>query len=360
MKYSRYIFALALLFLLLRPTQAAMTDSVQPIYNYQWVSQSDYPNISQSDEVNLSLKIRNTGNQTWYKQNQYPLHLGTARSLDRPSAFKYSSWLSDNRPAAMQEDQVDPGETATFEFTIKFDNSQTDTLSQCYQEYFTPVIENLTWMPDQGIYWNICVHLDASSVYSLKQYPVTKIIDGDTIKVEYDDNIESIRLIGIDTPEIANSGIPEQCFATEATLEITELIKDNNVVLISDPNLPDRDIYHRLLRYVYLPDGTNINLELVKRGAAYEFTYNQVYNQQLDFKQAQDTARQHQAGLWHPQKCNGIKYPQADPDSFQCDCSKTCDLIDTCQEAYFQFTECGCIYRDADNDRIPCEKLCLN
>lgn len=44
--------------------------------------------------------------------------------------------------------------------------------------------------------------------------------------------------------------------------------------------------------------------------------------------------------------------------SFTCSCSKTCEQIATCEEAYFQLNQCGCSRRDSDGDGVPCESIC--
>lgn len=43
---------------------------------------------------------------------------------------------------------------------------------------------------------------------------------------------------------------------------------------------------------------------------------------------------------------------------FSCNCSKTCDQMACCDEAYFQLNQCGCSRRDGDNDGVPCESIC--
>jgi hypothetical protein len=49
---------------------------------------------------------------------------------------------------------------------------------------------------------------------------------------------------------------------------------------------------------------------------------------------------------------------QTKSSSFQCNCSKTCPQMASCQEAYFQLINCGCSKRDGDNDGVPCEDIC--
>lgn len=43
---------------------------------------------------------------------------------------------------------------------------------------------------------------------------------------------------------------------------------------------------------------------------------------------------------------------------FVCDCSKTCNQMVSCEEAYYQLQVCGCRQRDNNNDGVPCENIC--
>lgn len=88
---------------------------------------------------------------------------------------------------------------------------------------------------------------------------VVDVIDGDTIAVAMEHGIERVRYIGIDTPEVG-----DRC-ADEATAANRQLVGDGAVRLIRD--VENRDLYGRLLRYVYSGD-TFVNLELVELGLA--------------------------------------------------------------------------------------------
>jgi len=121
-------------------------------YHATWHSQSDWP-IMQTQEITTAwIKFTNTGTATWYKNSDLPVHLGTSHALDRDSSFYKHTWLSNNRPAQLKEDQVAPGEIGTFEFYLKAPDSP-----GTYQEYFQPLIEGLTWMEDWGVYLQITV-----------------------------------------------------------------------------------------------------------------------------------------------------------------------------------------------------------
>lgn len=126
---------------------------------------------------------------------------------------------------------------------------------------------------------------------------VTSIVDGDTIELETG---EKVRYIGIDTPESVHPTKKVQCFGKEAAAKNTELALNKRVRLEKDVSETDR--YKRLLRYVYLEDGTFINLELVKQGYAQAYTYPPDVKHVEEFKQAQQEAREGKRGLWG--KCN--------------------------------------------------------
>lgn len=119
---------------------------------------------------------------------------------------------------------------------------------------------------------------------------VTYIVDGDTIDVSIDGNTYRIRYIGMDTPE---RGAPYFDEATEAN---RELVEDQAVILVKDVSETDR--YGRLLRYVYLQDGTFINAELVRQGYAVIATFPPDVRHQDLFLTLQQEARDADRGLW--------------------------------------------------------------
>ena len=122
---------------------------------------------------------------------------------------------------------------------------------------------------------------------------VTRIVDGDTIIVRD----ESVRLIGIDTPETKKPNTPVQCFGKAATAETTRLIDGKRVKLVFD--VERRDRYGRLLAYVYRrSDGLFLNAELVRRGFATAATYPPNVRHAERFRRLQREAREAGRGLW--------------------------------------------------------------
>ena len=128
-------------------------------------------------------------------------------------------------------------------------------------------------------------------------YEVTRVIDGDTIEVEKDDEIYKVRMIGIDTPETVHPKKPVEYFGIEASNKLKEMIENKKVDLQTDQTQDDVDRYGRLLRYVYL-DGVDINLEMIKQGYAFEYTYRIPYEKQEIYKQAEEFAKNNELGLW--------------------------------------------------------------
>ncbi len=143
----------------------------------------------------------------------------------------------------------------------------------------------------------------------LPQATVVKVVDGDTVDVELDGASVRLRLIGLNTPETVDPRRPVECYGREASAKAHELLDGQTVRLEDDPSQQNRDRYDRLLRYIWLPDGRLYNLEMIAQGYAYEYTYGVPYTYQHIFKQAEQTAREHERGLWAPQTCDGQRSP---------------------------------------------------
>jgi micrococcal nuclease len=79
---------------------------------------------------------------------------------------------------------------------------------------------------------------------------VTRAIDGDTIEVRAGGREDEVRYIGVDTPETVKPGTPVQCFGPQASAYNHRLVEGRWVRLIFDRER--RDVYGRLLAYVYL------------------------------------------------------------------------------------------------------------
>jgi micrococcal nuclease len=127
---------------------------------------------------------------------------------------------------------------------------------------------------------------------------ITRVVDGDTVRVRVRGREERVRLIGIDTPESVKPNTPVQCFALEASARTKALLpKDTAVKLVRDAEARDR--YGRLLAYVYRQrDGLFVNLALVRDGYALVSTFPPNVAHASEFVAAAAEAREADRGLW--------------------------------------------------------------
>lgn len=128
-------------------------------------------------------------------------------------------------------------------------------------------------------------------------YRVAYFVDGDTIVVGMNGHEEKVRLIGVDTPETHKPDTPVQCYGPEAAAYTKRTIGRQPVQLQADPLSTDRDRYGRLLRYVYLPDGTNVNEKLVREGYGFYYPYFP-FTKSEEFSAAERIAMAGHRGLW--------------------------------------------------------------
>jgi endonuclease YncB( thermonuclease family) len=132
---------------------------------------------------------------------------------------------------------------------------------------------------------------------------VTRVIDGDTLALG---NGQRVRLVQIDTPEVYFRG---ECYGRAASKEAATLLPAGTAVRLSVEPATDRvDDAGRLLRYVIRArDGLNINLQLVRIGAAAPYFYRGRrgrYAAQLEALALR--ARAQRLGLWGA--CPGTPY----------------------------------------------------
>jgi micrococcal nuclease len=126
---------------------------------------------------------------------------------------------------------------------------------------------------------------------------VIQAVDGDTLNVLIDGRKDIVRLIGVDTPETHDPRKAVQCFGLAAATYTKNLAESKKVRLEADPQDSNRDKYRRLLRYVYLPNGTLLNAELIKNGYGFAYTVFPYTKIEL-FRQYERDARAASRGLW--------------------------------------------------------------
>lgn len=224
------------------------------------------------------------------------------------------------------------------------------------------------------------VSVASSSELDLENsFSVVRVVDGDTIVIMRGGRNETLRLIGINTPETVDPRRPVECFGKEASAFASRVLSGAHVRVESDPSQGAKDKYGRTLAYIFLPDGTFFNLLLIREGYAYEYTYNEPYRYQKEFRDAEQIARVEGKGLWAEGACREALPPSpsvpetpalfAPVSSLISDGSIECarnayncaDLV-TQSHAQEVFEYCGGITNDVhrldrDGDGRVCESL---
>ncbi|MDS0298800.1 lamin tail domain-containing protein [Halogeometricum sp. S1BR25-6] len=140
---------------------------------------------------------------------------------------------------------------------------------------------------------------------------VTEVVDGDTVKVRYaDGSRDTVRLLGVDTPEVYGSNTPDEyegvpdteagvaCLdaaGEDASAYAKARLSGERVRLVFDETADRRGYYDRLLAYVYV-DGDSFNYALVESGRAR--LYESTFTERERYRAAEADARTARRGLW--------------------------------------------------------------
>lgn len=126
---------------------------------------------------------------------------------------------------------------------------------------------------------------------------IVSVVDGDTIVLRVQNQTETVRLLGIDTPETVHPTKPIECFGPEASAFAKATLKRGVVVkLVRD--VEPRDRFQRLLVYLYLADGTLFNQLLIDHGFAQTLSIEPNTAFATQFANHESSARSRRVGLW--------------------------------------------------------------
>jgi len=127
-----------------------------------------------------------------------------------------------------------------------------------------------------------------------------RAVDGDTIKISVEGREDTVRLIGVDTPETVHPNKPVEYFGREASA-FTHRMADGKIVRLefdqASAATKHRDRYGRLLAYVFLPDGTLLNSEIIRQGYGHAYT-KYPFSRKEEFVAIEREAREARRGLW--------------------------------------------------------------
>ena len=207
---------------------------------------------------------------------------------------------------------------------------------------------------------------------------VTRVIDGDTMEIEYANGTEdTVRLLGVDTPETTLSrvstdefaGIPDTTagrdhlfeWGEQATIFAEDELEGTQVQMVFDPDSDRRGYFGRLLVYLYA-DGENFNEQLLAEG------YARMYDSQLSlretFEALEQEAQASGVGLWEFQDSDTVSGTDSDSSDIEIpplppDGDYDCGDFETQEQAqYVLENESGDPHRlDGDGNGIACGSL---
>lgn len=126
---------------------------------------------------------------------------------------------------------------------------------------------------------------------------VVRAVDGDTLEVALDDGpTETVRLIGVDTPETVKPDTPVQCFGPRASAFEHRHVEGHRVRLLT--GVEPRDYYGRLLAYVWI-ERRFLEDELLRRGLARVLTFHPNDRFAPGFELIAQKAAKAGKGLWN-------------------------------------------------------------
>ena len=140
-----------------------------------------------------------------------------------------------------------------------------------------------------------------------ESFVVARVVDGDTFLLN---TKEKVRLIGVDTPEkFTSNKLKKDAERSQKDIEtiqklgeqssnyVKKMVEGKKVILKTDKYSAKQDKYGRLLRYVYLEDGTCINSKIIEDG--YGNAYTSFKFEKMDeYRQLERDARTNNRGLW--------------------------------------------------------------
>lgn len=184
------------------------------------------------------------------------------------------------------------------------------------------IINNRTFVPVRFIAENLGTTVDWDTenrvviigngydkIKGFKKVKVTRVVDGDTIIVNYNGKDEKLRMILVDTPETVHPRKPVECFGKEASNYTKKSLSNKYVYLQKD--VSDRDRYGRLLRYVWTkrPNSNEptkeeiekymFNAILTKEGYGKIATFPPDVKYVEIFRELDQSARKNNKGLWN-------------------------------------------------------------
>jgi micrococcal nuclease len=139
---------------------------------------------------------------------------------------------------------------------------------------------------------------------------VVEVVDGDTVDVNLDNRKETIRILGIDTPEVHGQNIPGEYFlentsenrrclrniGQKASQYAKQKMSNREVRVVQDPKSDTRGSYGRLLAYIEY-NQTDLGKKLLEKG--YARVYNSSFTRIEEYRELETQSREAGIGIWN-------------------------------------------------------------
>ncbi|QXH51224.1 thermonuclease family protein [Pseudomonas fakonensis] len=146
-----------------------------------------------------------------------------------------------------------------------------------------------------GVFWQLPALAFCPLPERAPQVAVRHVVDGDTVRLA---DGRSVRLIGINAPELARKGRPAEPYAEAAKKRLQALVKASGgkvgLVTGSEP----KDKYGRTLAHIYSRTGNNLEAQLLSEGLGYQVAFSPNVHLAGCQAQAEQVARQRRLGVW--------------------------------------------------------------
>jgi len=127
---------------------------------------------------------------------------------------------------------------------------------------------------------------------------ITRVVDGDTYNILLADEEDTVRLVGINTPEKKGPYRQEECYGKEAT-QYAQKWLNQEACFVPDGGPVERDKYNRLLGYLVLRDRGDIGEDLIKNGFGKVYIFHgRDFKNKKKYQQNQEEAKKDVLGIW--------------------------------------------------------------
>ena len=163
-------------------TLLAAAPPASATYAAQLVSACCYATLEPGDTLENYYSMRNTGDETWYRDGAIPVRVGTGVPRNHASPFYTAGdWINSGRPTGLDSEKTLPGEVGRFTWIATAPQQVGD-----YTEYYEPVAEFVTWMaPEGSLYFKYTIIPAQAPTLRITAVPA-RVKRGDAITVSAD------------------------------------------------------------------------------------------------------------------------------------------------------------------------------